>query len=403
MEAYVKNESSSPLREAPFAPWPFFEADEVTAVSAVLESGNVNYWTGDQGKLFEQEFAESVGVEHAVGLTSGTVALELALLALGVESGDEVVVTPRTFVACASSAVLVGAKPVFAEVDPISQNVTAETIESVLTNRTRAIICVHLAGWPCDMDSIMDLARSRGIKVIEDCAQAQGALYRGRPVGSMGDAGVFSFCQDKIMTTGGEGGMLVTNDREVWEKAWSYKDHGKDFDTVHNQDHPPGFRWIHHSFGTNWRLTEIQSALGRVTLPKVSEWLEIRRRNATYLTRRFERIAGLRVTRPPKHIRHAFYKYYAFVRTERLKPGWDRDRIMVEVEQEGIPCFSGSCGEVYQERAFEAAGLRPRRRLMNARILGQTSLMFLVHPTLSLDDMEDTAQAVENVMARATW
>lgn len=205
------------------------------------------------------------------------------------------------------------------------------------------------------------------------------------------------------MTTGGEGGMLVTNNLNVWERAWSYKDHGKDYEAVHNQDHPPGFRWIHHSFGTNWRLTEMQSALGRIMLRKVPEWLEIRHRNATYLTRRFEQVPGLRVTRPPKHVRHAFYKYYAFVRTERLKPGWDRDRIMVEVENEGVPCFSGSCSEVYQERAFEDAGMRPKRRLMNARMLGQTSLMFLVHPTLSLDDMEDAAIAVERVMARATW
>lgn len=403
MEAYIQEESSSPVRSIPFAPWPYFSADEVCVVSRVLKSGNVNYWTGDEGKLFEQEFAEGIGVEYAVGLTSGTVALELAMLAVGVRPGDEVIVTPRTFVACASSIVLVGAKPVFADVDPISQNITAETIKSVLTEKTRAIICVHLAGWPCEMDSIMELARSQALKVIEDCAQAQGALYRGKPVGSIGDAGAFSFCQDKIMTTGGEGGMLVTSDREVWEKAWSYKDHGKDYETVHKQDHPPGFRWIHHSFGTNWRLTEMQSALGRVMLPKVPRWLEARHRNATYLTRRFERIPGLRVTRPPKHVRHAFYKYYAFVRTERLKPPWDRERIMVEIEREGIPCFSGSCGEVYQELAFEDAGLRPRRRLLNARLLGQTSLMFLVHPTLSLDDMEDTAKAVEKVMARATW
>ena len=403
MEAFVQKKSSSPLRRRPFAPWPYFASDEVEAVRRVLESGDVNYWTGEEGRRFEQEFAASVGARHAVGLTSGTVALELALLTCGVRPGDEVIVTPRTFVACASSVVLIGARPVFADIDPVSQNITAETIEPVLSEKTRAIICVHLAGWPCEMDSIMEMARERGIKVIEDCAQAQGAVYRGRQVGAIADVGVFSFCQDKIMTTGGEGGMLVTDERDVWERAWSYKDHGKDFDAVHRQDHPPGFRWIHHSFGTNWRLTEMQSAMGRLLLEKVPEWLEIRHRNATYLTRRFDRIPGLRTTKPPSHVRHAYYKYYAFLRTERLKPGWDRDRVMVEVEKEGIPCFSGSCSEVYQEQAFIDAGLSPRRRLTNARMLGQTSLMFLVHPTLSIDDMEDTAQAVEKVMARATW
>lgn len=403
MEAIVSTQIDSPVRTEALAPWPYFAEEEVEVVQKVLESGNVNYWTGEEGRLFEQEFAESVGAKYAVGLTSGTVALELALHTLGVGPGDEVVVTPRTFVATASSAVLLGATPVFADVDPVSQNVTAETIESVLTERTKAIIVVHLAGWPCDMDPILELARKRDIKVIEDCAQAQGALYRSRPVGSIGDVGAFSFCQDKIMTTGGEGGMLVTDSFDVWEKAWAYKDHGKSYDAVHNRDHPPGFRWIHHSFGTNWRLTEMQSALGRVTLRKVPEWLELRRRNATYLSRRLERIPGLRITRPPSDIRHAYYKYYAFIRPERLKPGWDRDGIMVEVENEGIPCYSGSCSEVYEEKAFHDIGLNPRRRLMNARVLGQTSLMFMVHPTLSIDDMEDTAQAVEKVMTRATW
>lgn len=403
MEAIAPTEDRPRIRTTPFPPWPKFEDDEINAVQSVLESGNVNYWTGDQGRLFEEEFARSVGVKYSVGLTSGTVALELALRTLSVGAGDEVVVTPRTFVACASSAVLVGATPVFADVDSKSQNITAESIEAVLTHRTKAIVAVHLSGWPCEMDPIMDLADRHGIKVIEDCAQAQGATYRGRPVGSIGHIGAFSFCQDKIMTTGGEGGMLVTDDYDLWEKAWSYKDHGKNYRAVCSQDHPPGFRWIHDGFGTNWRLTEMQSALGRAALAKVPKWLGVRRRNAEYLTRRFAEIPGLRGTWPPAHVEHAYYKYYAFVRSERLKPGWSRDRIMVEIEKQGIPCFSGSCSEVYEEKAFQRAGIGPRRRLINARVLGQTSLMFLVHPTLSLQDMEDTSLVVERIMEEATW
>ncbi|MER3489790.1 MAG: aminotransferase [Meiothermus sp.] len=386
----------------PFAPWPHFEADEIEAATRVLQSGKVNYWTGQEGRLFEQEFAEYVGTRHAVALHNGTVALELALYALGVGSGDEVITTPRTFVASASAAVMRGAKPVFADVDPDSGNITAETIEKVITPRTKAIIVVHLAGWPADMDPIMDLAEKYGLKVIEDCAQAHGAKYKGRSVGSIGHVGAWSFCQDKILTTGGEGGMLTTNDPEVWSKAWSFKDHGKSYDAVYNRQHPPGFRWLHEDFGTNWRMLELQAAIGRVILRKLDGWVDRRREYANYLNERLGQIPALRITPPPKGIYHAYYKHYVYVRPEKLKPGWDRDRIMMAVGELGIPCFSGSCSEIYLEKAFEKAGLRPAERLPIARQLGETSLMFLVHPTLQPEHIEATAAAVEQVMEQAS-
>lgn len=394
-------DEGKPVRTKPFAPWPYFEKDEIEAVSAVLKSGKVNYWTGEEGRLFEQEFAAFTGCKYAVAVANGTVALELALYALGIGPGDEVIVTSRTFIASASCAVMRGAVPVMADVDPVSQNITAETIREVITPRTKAIICVHLAGWPCDMDPILELAREKGLFVIEDCAQAHGATYKGRPVGSMGDAAAFSFCQDKIMTTGGEGGMLTTNSREVWERAWSFKDHGKSYEAVYHRQHPPGFRWLHESFGTNWRMTEMQSAVGRVVLRKLPEWVEIRRRNAAILSQRFSKIPALRVTEPPEEVGHAYYKYYVFIRPERLKEGWDRDRVMTAVCAEGIPCFSGSCSEIYLEKAFEKEGLRPPKRLKVAKELGETSLMFLVHPTLSEQDMDDTCLAVEKVLRAA--
>ncbi|MER3479067.1 MAG: aminotransferase [Meiothermus sp.] len=386
----------------PFAPWPHFEADEIEAATRVLQSGKVNYWTGQEGRLFEQEFAEYVGTRYAVALHNGTVALELALYALGVGSGDEVITTPRTFVASASAAVMRGAKPVFADVDPDSGNITAETIEKVITPRTKAIIVVHLAGWPADMDPIMDLAEKYGLKVIEDCAQAHGAKYKGRSVGSIGHVGAWSFCQDKILTTGGEGGMLTTNDPEVWSKAWSFKDHGKSYDAVYNRQHPPGFRWLHEDFGTNWRMLELQAAIGRVILRKLDGWVDRRREYANYLNERLGQIPALRITPPPKGIYHAYYKHYVYVRPEKLKPGWDRDRIMMAVGELGIPCFSGSCSEIYLEKAFEKAGLRPAERLPIARQLGETSLMFLVHPTLQPEHIEATAAAVEQVMEQAS-
>ncbi|HXG09740.1 MAG TPA: DegT/DnrJ/EryC1/StrS aminotransferase family protein [Gemmataceae bacterium] len=389
-----------PVRRAPFAPWPHFGEEEIQAAARVLASGKVNYWTGEEGRRFEEEFAEASGRRHAVAVANGTLALELALYALGIGPGDDVVTTCRTFIASAACAVMRGARPVMADVHPVSQNLTAETIRAALTPRTRAVIVVHLAGWPCDMDPILELARERGLKVIEDCAQAHGAFYKGRPVGSFGDAAAFSFCQDKILTTAGEGGMLVTDDEAVWERAWAYKDHGKSYHAVYRRPHPPGFRWLHEGFGTNWRLTEVQAAVGRVVLRKLPGWVAKRRRHAALLNERLANHPALRITLPPEDVYHSYYKYYVFLRPERLRRGWTRDRILAAVAAEGVPCFAGSCGEIYLEKAFD--GLRPVRPLPNARRLGETSLMFLVHPTLSEQDMHDTCDALEKVLAEAT-
>jgi hypothetical protein len=392
---------SAPARTDPWPPWPCFAQDEIDAVAAVLESGRVNYWTGQEGRRFEHEFAEFCGCRHAVALANGTVALELALYALGVGPGDEVVTTSRTFIASASAVVMRGATPVLADVDPISQNLTAETVRRVLTPRTRAVITVHLAGWPCDMDPLLELAREHGLKIVEDCAQAHGATYKGKRVGSLGDAAAFSFCQDKIMTTGGEGGMLTTSDPGVWERAWSFKDHGKGVEALAGQGPVAGFRWLHHSFGTNWRMTEMQSAIGRVMLTRLPEWLEVRRRNAAVLTEAFRRMPALRVTEPPAHVGHAYYKYYVFVQPELLAPGWSRDRLIESLSAMGIPCFSGSCSEIYLERAFVSAGLGPAARLPVAQELGRNSLMFLVHPTLTETDMVKVVRAVGGVLRTA--
>jgi hypothetical protein len=321
----------------PFPSWPRFDEEEIAAVSAVLRSGRVNRWTGQENELFEQEFANFTGCRHAISLANGTVALELALLALGIGAGDEVIVSSRTFIASASAVVMRGATPVIADIEPDSQNLSAATVRPLLTPRTRAIIAVHLAGWPCDMDPLLELAHAHGIKVIEDCAQAQGATYKGRPAGSLGDVAAFSFCQDKIMTTGGEGGMLTTNDPDIWQKAWAYKDHGKDFDTVFAGEPGTGFRWLHHSFGTNWRMTEMQAAIGRIMLRKLPSWLTVRRRHAAILTEAFRTIRGLRVTVPPTEIDHAYYKYYAFVETGELPGFLSRDAILAAITAAGIP------------------------------------------------------------------
>jgi dTDP-4-amino-4,6-dideoxygalactose transaminase len=393
-------EGGKPSREFPFAPWPFFEPDEIDAVAAVLKSAKVNYLTGEEGRLFEKEFAAFTGCKYGIAVANGTVALELALQSLGIGPGDEVIVPSRTFIASASCVVMRGAIPVIADVDATSQNLSSDTIRPLLTSRTRAIIAVHLAGWPCDMNPILELARGHGIKVIEDCAQAHAATYEGRPVGSLGDVAAFSFCQDKIMTTGGEGGMLTTSDDAVWKCARSFRDHGTSYEAVNHGQNTPGFRWVHESFGTNWRLTEMQSAIGRVLLRKLPHSAGIRRKNASILTRGFSSCSALRVTPPSMEIEHSYYKYYVFLRPERLRKGWDRDRIMEAINAEGIPCFSGICSEIYLEKAFPE-NLRPEKHRPVARELGETSLMFLVHPTLSEKDMVDTCHATEKIMNAA--
>jgi len=384
------------------SPWPFYDRDEVEAVADVLSSGKVNYWTGDNGKQFEREFADHCKSKYALALANGTLALELALEAAGIGPGDDVIVTPRTFIASASCAARLGACPVFADVSLESQNLTPESVAAALTPKTRAIVAVHHAGWPCDMDGLMAIAIEHDLVLVEDCAQAHGATFKSRPVGGLGHVAAFSFCQDKIMTTGGEGGMLVTNDEAIWQKAWSIRDHGKSYDSVFNTEHAPGFRWLHDSFGTNMRMTEMQSAIGRVQLRKLADWNKKRSDNAAQISDAISKFSAFSVPLPNDQFKHAYYRLYAFVDNAQLATDWDRDRIMREIVSRGVPCFSGSCPEIYNEKAFEANGIRPKEPLPNAASLGPKSLAFLVHPTLTANDLELTCNTIHSVMSEAT-
>lgn len=394
-------EGGAPVRSKPWAPWPHFESDEVEAVAAVLRSGKINYWTGAEGTAFEAEYASHVGRKHGIVLANGTLALELALVACEIGPGDEVIVPSRTFVATASCVVMRGARPVCADVDRESGNLTAEAIRAVLTPKTKAIIPVHMAGWPCEMGPIMALARERKLKVIEDCAQAHGARYQGKPAGSFGDVAAFSFCQDKIMTTGGEGGMILLDDEAAWKRTWAYKDHGKDHDLATAPKSGHSYRLVHRSFGSNWRLTEMQAALGRVLLRKLDDRIATRRRNAVVLDAEFAKLPALRVVRPKAGEDCAYYKYYVYLRPEKLAAGWERERLLEAINAEGIPCSTGGCSEIYLEDAFPKEW-KPASRLPNARELGETSLMFQVHSTLTEGDMHDAAAAVAKVLAVAT-
>ncbi|MFC3092605.1 DegT/DnrJ/EryC1/StrS aminotransferase family protein [Alteromonas sediminis] len=390
------------MLNGPFSPWPCYDETEQQAVLKVMQSNRVNYWTGTEGREFEKEFAEFADCKHAIAVANGTVALDLAWQALNLPKGSEVVVTSRSFIASVSTIVLAGLVPVFADVDKASQNISAETISAVLSDKTSAILCVHLAGWPCDMSPILALAEQHNLKVVEDCAQAHGAKYKGRSVGSWGHIAAWSFCQDKIMTTAGEGGMVTTNDEQLWSKAWSFKDHGKSYDAVYNKQHPPGFRWLHESFGTNWRLTEMQSAVGRIQLKKMPQWQAQRAQNAQALAEACRQYLALEVPEIPADIEHAHYKFYAYVNPEYLTKGWTRERIIDAINALGVPCFSGSCSEMYREKAFDGTDFRPKAALKNAQELADISLMFLVHPTLTDDEIALTQQAIHSVMMEAS-
>jgi dTDP-4-amino-4,6-dideoxygalactose transaminase len=385
--------STDDLRLTTAEAWPFYAEDEIDAAVQVLRSGRVNQWTGDAVTQFQQACTDRFGGGHGIALANGSVALELPLLTFGIGPGDEVIVTPRSFVASASCVRLVGATPVFADVDPISGNLTAETIRAVITSRTKAIIPVHLAGWPCDMPAIMALAQARGLRVIEDCAQAHGAEIDGQSVGSFGDAAAFSFCQDKIISTAGEGGFTSFQNEGEWERAWSFKDHGKSWEKVKTPHTGTGFRWLHDNVGTNWRITGPQAAIGLRQLSKLDEWRGARTRLARIWAEALRDVPGIDVPWPDARFRHAFYKLYARLTIDDPQP--KRDEILRRASDAGLRVFSGSCSEVYLEGAF--ADL-PRPDLPNTRSLGQRSLMVEVHPTLQIELVQKRAAALADIV-----
>ena len=415
------------MSEKKYPEWPSYSEAEIHSVSSVLSSGKVNYWTGSVTRQFEKEFAKWCGAKHAVAVSNGTVALDLCLMSLGIGArngggtDDEVIVTPRSFVASGSVIVNAGAIPKFVDVCPDSQNMNPAKIKDTITDNTKAVICVHLAGWPCDIDAIKHVIGSRDIKIIEDCAQAHGALYKGQPVGSLGDVAAWSFCQDKIMTTGGEGGMVTCNDHRLWNSIWSYKDHGKSYDRVHSSDQPKGFRWVHDQFGSNYRLTEMQSAIGRLQLQKMPSWTAARAKNSQILIDAFLPFAGIdgpiRIPTPKCEgcnincpaagavaggCRHAYYRFYVFIRAENMEPAWSRDRIIDEMLGRSVPCMQGSCSQIYNEQSFQSAGLQPAYALPIAQKLGDSSVAFLVHPTLDEEHMKSITAAAVSVFKRAT-
>jgi dTDP-4-amino-4,6-dideoxygalactose transaminase len=392
------------LNHPNISPWPYYEADEIEAASQTLQSGKVNYWTGNLGRQFEVAYAQHVGKQYGVALANGTVALELALRVLGVKAGDEVIVASRSYVASASCVLLVGAIPIFADVDIESGNITAQTIAPLITKKTKAVIPVHVGGWPCDMPAIMALANQFNIMVIEDCAQAHGAYVAGKPVGAWGHAAIFSFCQDKIISTGGEGGMLLLDSELAYKQAWAYKDIGRSYDAVYHQQHSAGFRWLTESAGSNFRMTEFQAAIGLKHLAKLSSWVTQRNRNAEEIIstlKKFDFIQVDKLEKPPGNL-NAYYRLYAKikagVRVAGLSGEGLRNAIISRLEDAGVPCFVGSCSEIYREKLFANFWNKSKPRLSNAAMWADAGFCFLVHPTISSVQLTQIIINIERVM-----
>ncbi len=381
--------------------WPTYDIEEIESVSKILKSGRVNYKTGQVGKEFERKFASFCGCKYAVAVANGSLALSAAYSSLKLSPGDEFITTPRTFIATSSTAVLNGLIPIFADVDINTGNITAKSIEPLITEKTKAICVVHIAGWPADMDEICSLALKYNIKIIEDCSQAHGAKINGKSVGSFGDVSTWSFCQDKIISTGGEGGMLTTNSKEIYDFVLSYIDHGKTQESIKRNKSTKGYKWVHDRFGNNFRLTEMQSQIGIIQLKKISKWIKIRERNSYIL---YKKISGLNLVRipfPKKNIQHAWYKFYFYLNTEFISSKWNRDRIIQEINKKNMPAFHGGCSEIYLENCFRNKGLGPNKRLNVAKELGDTSIMLLVHPTIDEENMLIYANIVYEILSKA--
>ena len=300
-----------------------YNIKQINSVVNILKKNKTNYWTGNECKKFEKEFSKYHNIKHSIAVSNGSVALEIAIKALNLKKGSEIIVTPRSFIISASVVINLGYKPVFSDVDD-NGNLCSNEISKVLTKITKAVIIVHLNGISCDLDPIVKLVKKNKIYLVEDCSQAHGARYKNKPVGSFGDISIWSFCQDKIISTGGEGGMISTNSKNLWEKCWSYKDHGKNYLKVFKKKHQVGFKWLHDYYGSNYRMTEIQATIGRYQLKDLDKQIKDRNKIAKIFFDELKDFIGkdklFRKTKSEtKTCRNAFYRINFFINDKKNK------------------------------------------------------------------------------------
>ena len=360
--------------------WPNFSEKLISKVNKTIRSGKINYTTGTYGKLFETKFSKFVGNKYSVAICNGTAALEVAIKSLELPKNSEIIVPARSFFSSASCIVNTGHVPVFADVDLLTQNISLAEIKKKITKKTKAIICVHLAGLPCDMNNIKKLANKKKIKIIEDCSQAHGASIENRQVGSFGDISTWSFCNDKIISTLGEGGMISTNKKNLYDFSKKYINHGT------NQKSKKNFQKFLYNkdlFGTNLRITEIQSLAG---LEQLKNLKKIQKKRELFSKNFFDLISKYNnyfySYFPSQKIKSAWYRFYFFVRSDIRNYKKVRFKIINDFNQNHIKCFTGSCPEIYLEKSFRKLKNFKFIRLKNCKILGETSIALDVNHTL---------------------
>ena len=389
---------------------PFYSNKSIQKIGPLLKSGKVNYWSGNECKKFEQEFSNYLGNKYSLAVSNGSVALEMALKALSFNKRDKIIVSPRSFIMSASCTLSVGLKPVFADVDD-NGNLSIEGIKKVYSKNVRAIILVHLNGLSCDLDPIMKFAKKNKIFLIEDCSQAHGAIYKGKKVGTFGDISTWSFCQDKIISTGGEGGMISTNNKKLWLKCWSLKDHGKNYNSCFVKKHKIGFKWLHDNLGSNYRMTEMQALLGREQLKILDK--QIKKRNIIanlYLNGLKDYYEKYNILKKPdfeyktsywmgsKKTRnkntHAFYRLNLYINKDKI----EQLKLIEQFNKKKINCGIGSCPEIYREKIFKNLNFYPKKRLSNAKLLGEISIVFPINPNRALKKIKWEINSIKQIL-----
>lgn len=392
--------------------YPYYPDKLLNKIIKTFKSGKVNYWTGKEGKFFEKEFSRYLGNKYSVAVSNGSVALEIALKALNLKKNAHVIVTPRSFIISASCVINLGFKPIFADVNS-NGNLSIEGIKKSYTKQVKAIILVHLNGLSCDMDPIINFAKKHKIKIIEDCSQAHGAVYKNKPVGSYGDISTWSFCQDKIMSTGGEGGMISTNNKSIWEKCWSIKDHGKNYLITHTKKNKLGFKWLHHNFGSNYRMTEVQSLIGRYQLKDLNYQVKKRNLIANQV------ISSLKIFWEKYHLIsqpnfecsscikkikkkncnnciHAFYRLNLFINVNREK----KLKILNNIQKKKVNCNEGPCPLIFKEKIFKKLKIKPKNKLTNAIVLGDRSIVYHINPNISPNKLKYDIKIIKNFLLK---
>ena len=362
--------------------WPIVSSKEIKIVNKVLKSNKLNYWTGTNCTNFEKEFSNKFKIKYSISLANGSVGLDIAIKSLKLKKNSEIIVTPRSYISSVTSVINQGLKPIFADIDLNSQNIEAKNIEKKITKNTKAVVVVHLGGMPSNMIKIKELAKKYNLKIIEDCSQAHGAKINNKYVGTFGDVSVWSFCNDKILNTLGEGGIVATKNRNNFKNLWSLKDCGKNYSKLRKKKRQFKFRWVHDFEGTNLRMTEVQAAVGRYQLKQLDKWIKKRNINSIKINKVCEKFRSIKTQKTPKNFTNAYYRCYVFLRPNFIKKGWTREKILKYLNKIGLYCDVGSCPEIYKEKFLITNKLVSSKELENASLVGKTSIAFKVSPNI---------------------